>query len=676
MTLTINAFFGWDFNSCEALRKDGVWYPIDFANPCPDSQVTSLHYHFPWLVKANLRWSIFCAATKRPMRENLDWEPFFEIAADGLPVPREARGLRGDRRRALRGRALRGVLREAPRRTSTRSRGSSSARDRAKDAVRQKVAALFPAHEVEQFTELFWKRIQDWRDAKRPTTRQARTRRRERMPAVTASKPPSAGDRAAAGSGRAKAVGAAGGRQRGPPAQATPRPQPARDRAQETDAKISAKWHSERLRRKCSSCAGATSAAGAALPDRRRRRRGDRALPDDRRARAAARGRRDQDLLVRQRRRRARWSQARARRAPDVAAEPVPPVRATRGRAGDPQRLQDRRTSRSGRPARRSARSTRVAVVCRFPDVFRTRARDERHLRPASASSTPRTTTDDFCVSSPLHFVPHLRGPHLDVLRTRYHPPRVRARGVRGHRRVAGGWRDVLGEKGIPNRVDSWGAEWHHDWLTWRAMLPQYLGRVRARREADDHDGRARRKTDEDRRSTVERRRAPRRSCATCCATCARSSACSTRACSRAACAASAPSRRCSSSTAPAARRRRAARCSSALDDPHFTTELGLFKLEVNARSAALRRRRPRADGGAARRRSSTSCARRPPARATAVVSRASCRRSARPTSASTTWCRARATWRSTSVMTAAARRRLRLLDQGPRRARRCGTTR
>ena len=35
--------------------------------------------------------------------------------------------------------------------------------DPAKDAVRQKVAALFPAHEVEQFTELFWSRIQQWR---------------------------------------------------------------------------------------------------------------------------------------------------------------------------------------------------------------------------------------------------------------------------------------------------------------------------------------------------------------------------------------------------------------------------------------------------------------------------------------------------------------------------------
>ena len=38
------------------------------------------------------------------------------------------------------------------------------ATDMAKDAVRQKVTALFPAHEVEQFTELFFDRIQTWRE--------------------------------------------------------------------------------------------------------------------------------------------------------------------------------------------------------------------------------------------------------------------------------------------------------------------------------------------------------------------------------------------------------------------------------------------------------------------------------------------------------------------------------
>ena len=33
----------------------------------------------------------------------------------------------------------------------------------AKEAVRKKVAALFPAHEIEQFTEYFWERVQLWR---------------------------------------------------------------------------------------------------------------------------------------------------------------------------------------------------------------------------------------------------------------------------------------------------------------------------------------------------------------------------------------------------------------------------------------------------------------------------------------------------------------------------------
>jgi hypothetical protein len=35
--------------------------------------------------------------------------------------------------------------------------------DVVKDAIYQKVEALYPEHEIEQFTELFWDRIQDWR---------------------------------------------------------------------------------------------------------------------------------------------------------------------------------------------------------------------------------------------------------------------------------------------------------------------------------------------------------------------------------------------------------------------------------------------------------------------------------------------------------------------------------
>ncbi len=166
MTLTINAFFGWDFNSCEALRSDGTWYPIDFANACPDSQVTSLHFHFPWLIKSNIRWSVFCAATDRPMKANLDWGPYMKIAGKDLG-PRERlaeyakiarKDLEADKFQRFCKKHL-GHLDDV----ADAFFGSAIARD----AVAQKVAALFPKHEHEEFTELFWQRIQKARDVDR-----------------------------------------------------------------------------------------------------------------------------------------------------------------------------------------------------------------------------------------------------------------------------------------------------------------------------------------------------------------------------------------------------------------------------------------------------------------------------------------------------------------------------
>lgn len=164
ITLTINSFFGWDFNSCEALLKDDIWHPIDFANACPDSQVTSLHYHFPWLIKANLRWAIFCAATRRPVRRNLDWAPYFEIAAQDLPYREKLR------RYALIARQVLDAERFeefCARQLSHLDEVASDffASDEARAAVRKKVTALYPAHEVEEFTEMFFGRIQRWRQS-------------------------------------------------------------------------------------------------------------------------------------------------------------------------------------------------------------------------------------------------------------------------------------------------------------------------------------------------------------------------------------------------------------------------------------------------------------------------------------------------------------------------------
>lgn len=80
ITKVINAFFRWDFNSCEAIIKDGLFSPIDFANACPDIAITSLHYYFPWAIKSLLAWSLFCLATERPMRITMDIEKYFEIS--------------------------------------------------------------------------------------------------------------------------------------------------------------------------------------------------------------------------------------------------------------------------------------------------------------------------------------------------------------------------------------------------------------------------------------------------------------------------------------------------------------------------------------------------------------------------------------------------------------------
>ena len=114
-----------------------------------------------------------------------------------------------------------------------------------------------------------------------------------------------------------------------------------------------------------------------------------------------------------------------------------------------------------------------VAMVCRWPDVF---------ARACAMSGTydlrrffdATEFTDEFWVSSPLHFVPTLAGVHLEKLRERFI---LLVSGEGRAEDIGESWAlaNVLGKQGIPNRVDSWGKEWHHDWPTWRKMLPQIL---------------------------------------------------------------------------------------------------------------------------------------------------------------------------------------------------------
>jgi hypothetical protein len=92
----VNAFFRWEFNSCETLVSGSEVYPIDYANACPDVALTSLHYYFPWAMKALVKWCVFALVTGRSAQLDLETDRFFRVGdspglsyAEKLEVYRE-----------------------------------------------------------------------------------------------------------------------------------------------------------------------------------------------------------------------------------------------------------------------------------------------------------------------------------------------------------------------------------------------------------------------------------------------------------------------------------------------------------------------------------------------------------------------------------------------------------
>ena len=113
-----------------------------------------------------------------------------------------------------------------------------------------------------------------------------------------------------------------------------------------------------------------------------------------------------------------------------------------------------------------------VATVCRHPDAYR--------LAIAMSGTFDLSKylegqfNLDFYYSSPLHYLADLTGPQLEILQKRLI---LLPSGEGNYEDIGESWRlaRLLGAKGIPNRVEPWGANWHHDWETWREMLPKYL---------------------------------------------------------------------------------------------------------------------------------------------------------------------------------------------------------
>lgn len=113
-----------------------------------------------------------------------------------------------------------------------------------------------------------------------------------------------------------------------------------------------------------------------------------------------------------------------------------------------------------------------LAAICRFPETF------THALCMSGTYDLERfleaPVTREFYHASPLHHLPALEGPQMERLRERFV---LLASGEGRAEDIGESWRvaEVLGRMGVPNRVDSWGPDWPHDWPTWRAMLRKYI---------------------------------------------------------------------------------------------------------------------------------------------------------------------------------------------------------
>ncbi len=84
---------------------------------------------------------------------------------------------------------------------------------------------------------------------------------------------------------------------------------------------------------------------------------------------------------------------------------------------------------------------------------------------------------DDVYFNSPIHY--------MEKLNDDYYLPRLQQANHIHILTGSGDYEDpnssrvlsaLLNSKGIPNELDIWGTDMKHDWPTWRAMLPHYMG--------------------------------------------------------------------------------------------------------------------------------------------------------------------------------------------------------
>lgn len=84
IVLRINKYLGYDFNTVELALRDGVPYAIDFCNPAPDAEVTSVgQENFAWVIETAANYAIERALTQEDGKDNLTWGEYVKRSSAG-----------------------------------------------------------------------------------------------------------------------------------------------------------------------------------------------------------------------------------------------------------------------------------------------------------------------------------------------------------------------------------------------------------------------------------------------------------------------------------------------------------------------------------------------------------------------------------------------------------------
>ncbi len=87
IVLRINHYLGYDFNTVELAVKDGIPYAIDFGNPAPDAERSSVgEENFEWVVETAANYAIERTLSSRQGQDNLTWGEYVRRSASGHPL--------------------------------------------------------------------------------------------------------------------------------------------------------------------------------------------------------------------------------------------------------------------------------------------------------------------------------------------------------------------------------------------------------------------------------------------------------------------------------------------------------------------------------------------------------------------------------------------------------------